>query len=106
VARDFPCFEGTFYIFSFPKLHHFQDTTRTLMPSCVFSSESAKLDAEQRQQQAEEDAAESREIDQMNRVSGNNHETRSRSTSSTNLAIQSVYSDESKAQVSTCFVII
>lgn len=71
------------------------------MPSCVFSSESAKLDAEQRQQQAEEDDAESQEFEQMNRISNNNHGTRSRSTSSTQLAIQSAYSDESKVQVSS-----
>ncbi|KAI6177540.1 hypothetical protein M3Y97_00918600 [Aphelenchoides bicaudatus] len=75
-----------------------KDTTKTLMPSCVFSSESAKLDAEQRQQQADEDDAESREIENLNRIVNNNHGTRSRSTSSTQLAIQSVYSDESKSQ--------
>jgi hypothetical protein len=66
------------------------------MPSCVFSGESAKLDAEQRQRQAEEDEALAMENAYVNRVSS--HANRGRSTSSTQLAIQQV-SSESRDQV-------
>lgn len=69
------------------------------MPSCAFSGESAKLDAEQRQREAEEDARE--DFDEgpySNRIA--NHAARERSTSSTQLAIQSVYSSEARDQVS------
>lgn len=67
------------------------------MPSCVFSGESAKLDAEQRQQQAEDEALEEFESPYSNRVI--NHAAKERSTSSTKLTMQSVYSSEGKDQV-------
>lgn len=67
------------------------------MPSCVFNGESAKLDAEQRQRQIEEEAKKSREFEEGTDRVANGDGTRSLSTS-----IKSLYSDESRNEVTFC----
>jgi hypothetical protein len=70
-----------------------KDTTKTLMPSCLFSGESAKLDAEQRQQQAEESVDEEPESPYSN-IIANSRTSKGRSTSPTQLAIRTSHSSQ------------
>ena len=70
------------------------------MPSCIFSGESAKLDAEQRQQQAEDEVVEEPEHPYSNIVA-NNDASKGKTTSPTQLAIQPARSSQKSDEIDT-----